>query len=292
MKQKILIILLFCLLKIYSQKIEKRIGDIHVTKEEYYFDDHKKSDKRKINKSEYFFNNEGQVLETISYGTAHFNDLKNVGRIEQFFYINNKLDLSKSYSTSCNGCEYHVLYSKYKYDENNNLISDNSYYEKNDSLFMSTNYIYKPNVKETHFNESTYYERIYDSNNNLLELNQRFEDTKKIRWQRLYNYFDNSTVITFKTKYNDGAEKSEFEIKTYDIEKRLISHEIIGIGKTKKEYFYSKNGFLEKIKEYRLNIIDGKYEIDRLTKFKVDKKQKYLKPVYLQKINSNLIEEI
>lgn len=291
MKQKILIILLFCLLKIYSQKIEKRIGDIHVTKEEYYFDDQKKSDKRKINKSEYFFNNEGQILETISYGTAHFNDLKNVGRIEQFFYINNKLDLSKSYSTSCNGCEYHVLYNKYKYDENNNLISDNSYYEKNDSLFMSTNYIYKPNVKETHFNELTYYERIYDSNNNLLELNQRFEDTKKIRWQRLYNYFDNSTVITFKTKYNDGAEKSEFEIKTYDIEKRLISHEIIGIGKTKKEYFYSKDGFLKKIKEYRLNV-DGKYVIDRLTKFKVDKKQKYLKPVYLQKINSDLIEEI
>jgi hypothetical protein len=289
MKQKILIILLFCLLKIYSQKIEKRIGDIHVAKEEYYFDDLKKSDKRKINKSEYFFNNEGQVLETISYGTAHFNDLKNAGRIEQFFYINNKLDLSKSYSTSCNGCEYHVLYNKY--DENNNLISDNSYYEKNDSLFMSTNYIYKPNVKETHFNELTYYERIYDSNNNLLELNQRFEDTKKIRWQRLYNYFDNSTVITFKTKYNDGAEKSEFEIKTYDIEKRLISHEIIGIGKTKKEYFYAINGFLEKIKEYRLNI-DGKYEKNRLTKFKVDKKQKYLKPVYLQKINSDLIEEI
>lgn len=291
MKQKILIISLFCLLKIYGQKIEKRIGDIHVIEEEYYFDNHKKSKKRKINKSEYFFNNEGQILESISYGTDHLYDLKIVGRIEQFFYINNKLHLSKSYSTSCNSCEYHVLYNKYKYDENNNLISDNSYYEKNDSLFMSTNYIYKSNVKETHFNESTYYERIYDSKNNVLELNQRFEDTKKIRWQRLYNYFDNFIVIIFKTKYDDGAEKSQFEIKTLDIEKRLLSHEIIGNGKNKKEYFYSKHGFLKKIKEFRLNIY-GRYEPERVTKFKIYKKKKYLKPVYLEKINAELIEKI
>lgn len=290
MKQIILILFFLSISKIYSQKIEKRIGDIHITREGYYFDNNQKSNKRKISKSEYYFNDKGQILETISYGTSHSNNLKLIGQIEQFFYVNDKLDLSKRYSTECNTCEFYLYYNKYKYDDSDNLISSNSYYGNNDSLFMPITYIYKPNITEKHFGESTYYEKKYDSINRIIELNQRFEDTKIIRWQHSYKYLGNSTVGIFQTYYHDKMDHTEFEIKTYDFEKKLISYEKIGLLKSKKEYTYSKEGFLTKIKEYRLNI-DGNYELERLTKFKVHKKQKYLKPIYLQKIYSQLIEE-
>lgn len=290
MKYKILILFLICFYKNYSQKIEKRVGDVHVISEEYYFEGHKKSKKLKINETEYYFNDKGQILETITHGTNHINNLNIIGRIEQFFYHNDMMDLSKSYMIDCNNSEYDVHYRKYLYDENNNLISSNSYNEANDSLIMPITYIYKDHSEEKHFGELTYYEKKTDSINQIVELNQRYEDTNAIRWQYLYKYLSNSTITIFQTYYNDNMDRTEVEIKTYDIEKRLISYEKIGVRKTKQDYNYSKDGFLSKITEYSLNV-DGVYELERITKFKVKKNQKYLKPVYLQKIHSELIEE-
>jgi len=289
MKRIILIIFLFSFSKIYSQKIEKQIGSYKITKVGFFYGDKKK--KRKISKSEYYFDDSGKIIEKIKYGRHHYNKLNIIGEIEQFFYTNDKLELSKSYSSSCKSCDFFSLYSKYNYDNGNNLISENTYYQKNDSLFMPITYIYKSNIKETHFGKSTYYEKVSDSTNRIVELNQRYENTKIIRWQHQYKYIDNFTIGIFQTFYNDKTDRTEVEIKAYDdYEKRLISIEKIGILKIKTDYIYSKDGFISKIKEYKLNM-NGKYELEYLIKFKIEKKQKFLNQVYLRKINSDLIDE-
>ena len=63
MKLKIALILLICFSKINSQKIEKEIGKIKLTKEGYYYEDYLKSKKRKVSKSEFYFDEFGKILE-------------------------------------------------------------------------------------------------------------------------------------------------------------------------------------------------------------------------------------
>lgn len=135
--------------------------------------------KRKVSKSEFYFDNFGKILEKISYGRHHFNKLYVIGNIEQYFYENDKLYLSKEYTSSCKSCDFYQFYTKYNYNENKILIGENIYYGEIDSLFMSIKYIEKLNVKETHFNQSTFNQRVFDSENRITQFNQVFEDTKR-----------------------------------------------------------------------------------------------------------------
>lgn len=288
MKLKITLIILICFSKIYSQKIEKEIGEIKITKESYYFEDYKKSKKRKTEKAEFYFDNFGKILEKISFGRHHYNKLNLIGKIEQYTYENDKLKLSKSYTSSCKSCDYYQFYTKYNYDKNNVLINENTYYANNDSLFMAINYVDKLNIKETHFNESTFYQKIYDSENRIIQLNQIFEDTKKIRWQYLYEYNDNCKIGNFQTYYGDGKENSKKEIECFDLQKRIISKEIINYGKTKMVYKYYENGIINEIEEYESSIEKEDYKLIRLTKIKVNKKSDNLTSETVKKLNSEL----
>ena len=289
MNRIILILFLLTVSKIYSQKIEREIGELKLTKEGFAFDDNKTTKKRKISKTEFYFDRNGKILERISFGRHHYNKLNVIGEIEQFFYSNDKLELSKKYISSCKTCEYDQYYSKYNYDEKNNLIREEKFYGKNDSLFMSTTYIFKPNVTETHFNSSTYYQKIYNSQNKVIELNQVFENTEKIRWQYLYEYVDNCQIGNFQTYYGDGKEHSKKEIECFDLEKRIISKEIFAGYKTKIIYTYSKKGFLKEIKEYE-SPSDDEYKLKYQLKFKIRRKPKNLTKEEVEKINSVLNE--
>lgn len=289
MSRLIIILLFLTTSKFYSQKIEKEVGDFKITKVGFHFSD--KNKKKKISKTEFYFDTFGKTLEKISYGKPHYGKLDVKGEIEQFFYSENRLDSSKKYVSECFTCGYYLFYSKYNYDENNNLLSEKTFRGENDSLFFNTTYIYKPNYSETHFNSTTYYQKKYNSENKMIEFNQVFEKTNKIRWQYLFEYFNNCKVGKFQTYYGDRKENSKIETECFDSESRIISKEIIALYKTKKTYSYSENGILNEIKEYECFFEKDGYKLKRLTKIKVNRKTKSQSKQVIEKLNSELINE-
>ncbi len=286
MKFKILILFLLFFFNLYSQKIEKKIGEFKIKKESFIAEG-----KKKITKSVYYFDSSGKIIEKIKYGRHHFNKLKVIGEIEQFKYSNDKLELSTKYTSYCKDCEYNQFYTIYKYNFENKLISEKTYGKENDSLFMSIEYDYKPNLKEIHFNSSTYYENKYDDEERIIEQNQKFEETNKIRWKKEYKYTKYNRVSKFQTYYGDGNERSQIEIITYDSDKKIISKETIQEkSKTKLYYFYNNKGMVEKIEEYE-NFTESNYELKYITNFKIIKKYKAYNKIVIDKINQQLLDE-
>lgn len=284
MKPKILILLLFSFFNSYSQKIEKKIGDFRITKESFFVEN-----KKKINKSDFYFDKSGKILEKIKFGRHHYNKLNIIGEIEQYFYSDNNLFLSKRYVSSCRNCSFSLYLSKYNYNDNK-LIHKNVYRGESDTLFMSLDYKYKPNAKEIHSNSSTYIENKYDNKNRITEQSQIFEDTKKVRWKKKFVYAINFQVNKFETYYGDGDENTEVEIIEYDSQKRIISKEVIREkSKTFFHYYYAPNGIIKKIEESES--YNDKYELKYTTNFKIKKRDKSIDSLTVDKINSQLICE-
>jgi hypothetical protein len=197
------------------------------------------------------------------------------------------LDFSKKYISSCKNCKFYQYYSKYEYD-GGKLISENIFYGENDSLFTSTNYVYKPNVKEIHLNSSTYYENKYDYMNRIIEQNQVYEN--KIRWKREFLYSETYRVDKFQTYYNDGKDYSEIEIISYNSDKEIVSKERIKEkSKTKFFYFYDKKGIVNGIEEYE-SFGESDYKLTYSTVFKVNRKVKHIDKSVVAKLNSVLLE--
>lgn len=266
--------------------MEKKIGAFAITGTGYSFNE--KNKKRKISKSKFYFDEYGKILEKIEYGKHHYNKLKVIGKIEQFYYDNEKLVLSKSYNSYCKSCEYYQFYTKYEYNKDQILITEKTYRSLNDSLSMEVKHVDKSNIKETHFGESTFYQYIYDSENRLTQLNQVFEETKKIRWQYIYEYLDSCRIGNFQTYYGDGKENSKKEIECFDSQKRLTSKEIIDNYKTKVIYAYSKKGILKEIKEYQ-SLSNSEYKLSYILKLEFKGKAEKLTSDALIKINTELI---
>ena len=286
MKQKILLILLSIFFTSYSQKIEKKIGEYKIKKESFFVENRKK-----ISKSEFYFDSSGKILEKIKYGRHHYNKLNIIGEIEQFTYLDEKLESSAKYISSCKTCEYYQYYSLLKYGFDNKLISEKTYRKENDSLFMATEYIYKPNIKEIHFNSSIYYENKYDDENRIIEQNQKYEGNNKTRWKKEFVYSEYNRVSKFQTYYGDGKENSEIEIITYNPERKIISKETVREKhKIKLYYFYNRMGIIDKIEEYE-SFADNKYELEYVTRFKMNKKNKTIEKTTIDIINSELIGE-
>jgi hypothetical protein len=289
MKLKITLILLICFSKIYSQKIEKEIGEIKITKEGYYFEDYLKSKKRKVSKSEFYFDEFGKILEKISYGRQHYNKLNVIGDIEQYFYEKEKLISQKHWISSCENAKFSEFNTNYIYDEKDLLI------EKNCSYLISGNetFIYKYEKNKIEIHSGNYYiQKVYDNQKRIIECNQVFEETNKIRWQYLYEYRDNCRIANFQTYYGDGKEHSKKEMVYYDSKNRIISKEIIDYyGKTKTVYKYSKNGIINEIEEYENSLEKEAYNLLRLTKIKINKFPKRLTEENAEKINTELSNE-
>lgn len=282
MKSKILVLLLFSFFNSYSQKIEKKIGDFKITEESFQAEN-----KKKISKSDFFFDKSGKILEKIKFGRHHYRKLNIIGEIEQYSYSDIKLLFSKRYVSSCRNCSFTLYFSKYIYDDNK-LIHENVYRGESDTLFMSLDYKYKPNSKEIHSNSSTYIENKYDDQNRITEQSQIFEDTKKVRWKKEFVYAINFQVNKFQTYYGDGNENTEMEIIKYDSQKRIISKEVIrDKSKTFFYYYYAQNGIIKKIEESE-NYND-KYELKYTTNFKIKKREESVDSLTVEKINSQLI---
>lgn len=286
MKLKITLLLLICFSKIYSQKIEKEIGEIKITKEGYYFEDYLKSKKRKVSKSEFYFDDFGRILEKISYGRQHYNKLNVIGDIEQYSYENDKLISKKHWISSCENESFSDYNTELIYDENNLLIKE---------LFsnpISQPFVYKYEKNKTEIHSGNFYlQKIFDEQKRIIEFNQIFEQTNKIRWQYLYEYKDNCRIANFQTYYGDGKENSKKEIVYYDSYNRIISEEIIDYNKTKKVYKYSENGIINEIAEYESSLEKEEYKLLRLTKIKINKSPKKLTKEIIEEINSELSNE-
>lgn len=250
-----------------------------------------KKKKKKISKSDFYFDSTGKILEKIKYGKHHFNKFNVIGQIEQFSYSNNKLDLSRKYISDCKSCSYYQYYSRFKYNLDNKLIIENTFRAENDSLFMSAEYIYKPRIEEIHFNSLTYYEYKYDDENRIIEQNQIFENTNKVRWKKEFAYLKNKRICKFQTFYGDDNENSEVEISTYNSENEIISRETFREkSKTRLQYYYNKHGIIEEIEEYE-SIEKSEYELKYITKFKICKKIKNINKKVLEEINKELVGE-
>lgn len=285
MKRKILFVFLSVFLNSYSQKIEKRIGDFKIKKESFLI-----KDKKRISKSVFYFDSSGKILEKIRYGRHHYNKLDVIGEIEQFTYLNGKLGTSRKYISDCQSCQYYCYYTLFDYNFDNNLISKKTYRAENDSLFMKSEYLYKPNNEEIHFNSSTYYENKYDEENRIIEQSQKFEENNQIRSKREFTYSAYNRVSKFQTYYKDGNDYSELETITYDSDKKIISKETIREkSKTKRYYSYNRKGIIEKIEEYE-SFLNGKYELKYKTYFKINKKSRNIDKIVVDKINSELME--
>lgn len=289
MKLKTTLFLLIFFSKIYSQKIEKEIGEIKITQEGYYFKDYLKSKKRKLSKTAFYFDRSAKILERISYGRHHYNKLNVIGEIEQFYYNKDKLELSKSYISSCKSCGFNLYYYKLSYDEKGRLLHEKRFRGENDSLLGVTTYIYKPNYSETHFNGTIYYQKKYNSENKITEFNQVLEDTHKKRWQYLFEYKENCRISNFQTYYGDGKENSEKETICFDSQNRKISKEIIDYRKTKINYKYSDNGLINEIEVYESVLEKEDYKLLRLKKIKANRMPKEVTQEVIEKINSELI---
>ena len=271
---------------LYSQKIERKIGDFKIKEESFTIEN-----KKKIRKSVFYFDSAGKIIEKIKYGRHHFNKLTLVGEIEQFRYSNDKLELSTRYISYCRDCDYVQYYTIYKYNFENKLINEKTFRKENDSLFMTIEYVYKPNVKEIHFNSSIYNENKYDDEDRIIEQNQKFEETEKIRWKKDFTYSKYNRVSKFQAYYGDENKSSQIEIVTYDSDNKTISKETIREkSKNILYYFYNRNGIIDKIEEYE-NYIDNEYELKYITNFKIIKKNKKNDKIVIDKINQKLIDE-
>ena len=281
MKLKITLILLICFSKIYSQKIEKEIGDIKITQEGYYFENYIKSKKRKVSKSEFYFDKFGKILEKVSYGRQHYNKLNVIGDIEQYSYENGKLISKKHWISICENQSFSLYNTELIYDENNLLTKEIS------SNPISDPFVYKYEKNKIEIHSGNFYiQKIFDEQKRIIECNQIFEETNKIRWQYLFEYRDNCRIANFQTYYGDGKENSKKEIIVFDNNNRKISKEVIDYGKTKYIYKYSENGIIEEIAEYESSLEKEEYKLLRLTKIKINKSLKKLTKEIIEKINS------
>ena len=281
------IIFFLSITQLFSQKIEKRIGDFKITISTYRFEDSKK--KNKIGKEEIYFDSLGKTQEKIKYGRHHYNKLNIIGSIEQFQYENEQLIFSKRYISYCKSCQFNELYTKYKYNNNNELISENTFSKENDSIFMSFEYRRKEKITEIHSDKYTYIQRVYDDDSKLIELNQIFEDSNKIRWQYIYKYGENFKEANFQTYYGDGKDHSKKEIENFDSQNRIVSKEIISNYNIKLVFTYSKNGLLNEIKEYNSHS-NGEYKLEYSIKYNFKGKTRKLNSEVLSKLNAVLIE--
>jgi hypothetical protein len=281
----IYIIYFLSITQLFSQNIEKRIGDYKVDLSTYRFSESEK--KIKFQKAEIYFDNSGEILEIIGYGRHHYNKLSIIGYIEQFEYQNGKLKISKKFTSVCKSCEFDETVTKYNYNNKNELINEISLNAENDSIIMSLNYLKTENSLEIHSGEFTYIQKIFDNNLKILELNQIYEDTKKLRWQYLFSYGNNWKRSNFQTYYGDGKESSKTEIEYFDNKNRIITKEIISYSITKITYTYSKKGLLKEIKEYESH--NDKLKLKYIKQYNYKGNVRKLNNEAIKKINVELI---
>lgn len=264
--------ILFALLSLnlFGQNLTDKVGEIEVELIQHYF--LKKSDLTKKKSSQknrpflkLYFDANGNLLKTISFGKQHNTDLGLTDKIKLFNYENGKLTEKIEYESDYQNRIYPYWKSKYIYNEKEELIDESTYYFENDSLHFKTTFEYDKNSNriKSIFNPTYYYQRDFDSFDRIISLKQIYNG--KIRWEWKYAYSENKRFGMFQTYYNDGKEYAKEETQTYDDRGFLIKRVekyIMQTGLNQKEnIYYDKNGIIERIEYFESLNNQKKYSL-------------------------------
>ncbi|PWH82062.1 hypothetical protein DIS18_12415 [Algibacter marinivivus] len=278
----------------FGQELTKKVGDIEIRLIEHYYKRNSNYEltKRKSNNLnrpfvKMFFDSHGNLLKKIKYGTHHNSDLKLIGRVQVFTYLNKRLDSTLEYYSEC-FCEKKIepyFYSRYKYNKSDLLKEELTYVYSTDSLQSKKTFEYNSNLNKikSFINPTYYYQSEFDSLNRITILKQIYED--KVRWDWKYNYTNNQRIGIFQTYYKDGKDYSKKEIQTFNGNGLLIETEEKYISRSgldvKTKIFYDENGMISKIEQYEA--YGKEYVFVSYTDIKIKSKLE---------LNSNIVEKI
>lgn len=281
MKQILFILFTFLTSCLCAQRIAKRKGDVKILIQ-----------KNALGKDsiihhgiylEYYFNKHGLVLEEIIHGTVKDNDLKNIGEINQYYYNDSLLILSKSFNRKHPSWEYNEEYVEYKY-EKSELFCE-KVFDYDGECIDSTLYFYKPNltIEANYFDNDTTIKYIYkDSLTEVFSMN-------KLAYRYEYQLKD-SCMEGNLNKYDEDGIGSNliYQIDCYDSHKRLIYRNV----NSRFYYFeYTENGILKKISE---NVFPDskKRNYKNWYYIEVKKLPKYITSNSIKNINKKLIKKV
>lgn len=303
MKHSIFILTILFTLNLFGQKPTEKVGEIEVELVGHNFK--RNSDyeltKKKTNRKnrpylKMYFDSNGILLKSISFGKHHNTDLRLLNQINIYTYDSNGLKTKADiWETDYDKNLSYQFYKKYDLDSTKSkIISEKMYEIKSDTIYTQTDYWYNKNgeYQGVFFDSTYYYKREYDENGNLLKLQQIYNG--KLNWETNYSYSGNQRIGVFQTYYNDGKDYSTKEIRTYDNLGRLIEIEELQLTndglEEKTKFYYSKNGIVEKIEEYESYNREDGYELISYLEIKV-KSKVIIDSLIAEKINEQIITE-
>ena len=275
----------FLTLNLSGQNLTKKVGEIEVQlirhnyiKNSDYELTNKKSNRRNRPYLKLYFNSNGILLKSISFGKHHNTDLRLVDKINFFNYQEGKLIESIQYESDYEKNIYPFWKVNYDYNLKEQLIKEATYYYDTDSLFSKIDYEYDINLNKskTIFQLSHYYEREFDSLNRMISLKQIFDN--KLRWNWNYSYSKNERIGVFQTFYNDDINYSKREIQIFNNQDLLIEREEIHVIKngidSKTKIYYDKNWVIKKIEFYEKFSSEEVYKMISYFEIKIKNKSK------------------
>lgn len=303
MKQTLFLISIFLSLNLFGQKPTEKVGEIEVELVGHNFK--RNSDyeltKKKTNRKnrpylKMYFDSNGILLKSISFGKHHNTDLRLLNQINIYSYDSNGLKTKVDiWETDYNKNLSYQFYKKYDLDSTKSkIISEKMYEIKADTIYTQTDYWYNKNgeYQGVFFDSTYYYKREYNEKENLLKLQQIYNG--KLNWETNYSYSDSQRIGLFQKYYNDGKDYSKKEIRTYDNLGRLIEIEELQLTKDgleeKTKYYYGKNGIVEKIEKYDSYNRENGYELVSYLEIKV-KSKVIVDSLLAKKINEEIITE-
>lgn len=255
---------------LFAQENPKETFDIEIIEERWMNKRSKKygEPKKSMHKTDflkYSFDKNGNVLEKIKYGTAHYNNFDVIGEKRKYYYENNRLNLEKFWVVYCEQCDNQLnehSYKKYSYDSKGNLIEFNSFLSFNDSLSLRIIYKYDSlgNHCETDRGNTSIRQYFYDSENKLIRADYRYEG--ELHSQYTYEYTNTSSTIKWQ-RFDKGISKDEasLEYRYFNKNKQLIERIYVFSPssnlKDKDIYYYNENGIIKLIEHYETFYEDG-----------------------------------
>lgn len=303
MKHSIFILTILFTLNLFGQKPTEKVGEIEVELVGHNFirnSDYELTKKKTNRKNrpylKMYFDSNGILLKSISFGKHHNTDLRLLNQINIYTYDSNGLKTKADiWETDYDKNLSYQFYKKYDLDSTKSkIISEKMYEIKSDTIYTQTDYWYNKNgeYQGVFFDSTYYYKREYDENGNLLKLQQIYNG--KLNWETNYSYSGNQRIGVFQTYYNDGKDYSTKEIRTYDNLGRLIEIEELQLTndglEEKTKFYYSKNGIVEKIEEYESYNREDGYELISYLEIKV-KSKVIIDSLIAEKINEQIITE-
>ncbi|MFD2907109.1 hypothetical protein ACFSX9_00025 [Flavobacterium ardleyense] len=285
MKQTLLILSIFLTLNLFGQKPTEKVGEIEVELIGHNFK--RNSDyeltKKKTNRKnrpfvKMFFNSNGTLLKSISFGKHHNTDLRVLNQINIYNYDSNglksKIDI---WETDYDKNLSNKYFKKFDFDSTKTKITSEKIYEiYSDTIYTQADYWYnkKGEYQGIIFDSTYYYKREYNEKQQLISLQQIHDG--KLRWEWNYTYSDRQRIGIFQTHYNDAEDYSKKEIRTYNEDDFLVEIEELQIIKDglqeKTKIYYDKNGIIKRIEAYdSYNREDG-YELVSYREVKVKSK--------------------